>query len=97
MEPIVSLPQTSVVRETTVPWPVFAPIETGGSHEVVVHPTERRHVVDSGPSRSLSSLRATPVPARESGWGEAVDLTRQAMAAWLGVLVRTGPVEVTAR
>ncbi len=75
---------TRVVQETTVPWPVFAPLDPTAS-----------------PKSAAESLSLVAAPRRASssdaGWGQAVDLTRRAMFAWMGVLVRSAPVEVTAR
>ena len=96
IEPIASPPPTSVVQDTTVPWPVFAPVEAPVSQETV-RITERRDGVDPIASAAHSAVRATPISVTESGLGEAVHLTRQAVSAWLSVLVRTGAVEVTAR
>jgi hypothetical protein len=80
----IAQPPTRVVQETTIPWPVFAPIDP-----------------HAGPSSAAESLSSAAAPRRDSsskaGWGQAVDLTRQAMCAWMAVLVRSAPVEVTAR
>jgi hypothetical protein len=77
-------PLTRVVQETTIPWPVFAPIDP-----------------HAGPSSAAESLSSAAAPGHgsssEAGWGKAVDLTRQAVCAWMAVLVRSAPVEVTAR
>jgi hypothetical protein len=92
-----SSPQpTSVVDDTTVPWPVFAPIEKASSQETV-NRTGRRDAVGSNPLSTRPPAQTMRGPVTGSGWGEAVHLTRQAMSAWLEVLVRTSPVEVTAR
>jgi hypothetical protein len=80
----IAQPPTLVVQEKTVPWPVFAPIDP-----------------HAGPSSAAESHSSAAAPGRgsssETGWGHAVDLTRQAMCAWMAVLVRSSPVEVTAR
>ena len=80
----IAQPSTRVVQETTVPWPVFAPIDP-----------------IAGPVPVAKSLSSAAPPPRGSspaaGWGQAVDLTRQAMCAWMGVLIGSAPVEVTAR
>jgi hypothetical protein len=80
----VSPQSTRVVKVTTVPWPVFAPID----------PT-------AVPNSSVQSLVSATAPERCSStngsWGQAVDLTRKAMCAWIGVLHGSTPVEVTAR
>jgi hypothetical protein len=80
----IAQPPTRVVQEKMVPWPVFAPIDP-----------------HAGPSFAAESPSSAAAPGRgsssEAGWGHAVDLTRQAMCAWMAVLVRSAPVEVTAR
>ena len=82
---MIDQPPTRVVQESTVPWPVFAPIDhpTGGNKAAVV----------SGSSASLPR----PGSSSKASWGQAVDLTCQAMCAWMGVLVGSAPVEITAR
>jgi hypothetical protein len=81
---VIAQPPTRVVQEKTIPWPVFAPIDP-----------------NAGPSSAAESLSSAAAPGRgsssEAGWGQAVDLTRQAMCAWMAVLVRSAPVDVTAR
>jgi hypothetical protein len=80
----IAQPPTRVVQEKTIPWPVFAPIDP-----------------HAGPSSAAESLSSAAAPRRDSsseaGWGQAVDLTRQAMCAWMAVLVRSAAVEVTVR
>ena len=80
----IAQPPTRVVQETTIPWPVFAPID-----------------LHAGPSSAAESLSSAAAPrmdsSSEAGWGQAVDLTHQAMRAWMAVLVRSAAVEVTAR
>ena len=80
----IAQPPTRVVQEKSVPWPVFAPIDP-----------------HAGPSSAAESPSSAAAPGHgsssEGGWGHAVDLTRQAMCAWMAVLVRSAPVEVTAR
>jgi hypothetical protein len=80
---IVQLPNR-VVQETTMPWPVFAPVDS-----------------TAGPTSAVESLSSMSAPRRDStavaGWGQAVDLTRQAMCAWVEVLVGSVRVDVTAR
>ena len=79
-----SQPSTRVVQDTTVPWPVFAPIEL---------------TADS--SRAAESFSSASAPRHGSSsnasWGQAVDLTRQAVSAWMHVLSGSARVEVTAR
>jgi hypothetical protein len=77
-------PPTRVVQETTVPWPVFAPLD----------PT-------AGANSAAASISSAATPRRSSSaaaeLGQAVQLTRQAMYAWMGLLVGSAPLEVTAR
>jgi hypothetical protein len=94
-EPIAQSPP-HMVQETAVPWPVFAPVESPISHEVstaIEHPS----AVDVPASHEHASSGTTPGSRTEPRLNQAVNLTRQAMSAWLGVLMRSAPVEVTTR
>ena len=83
VEPMVQ-PTTRVAQEQTVPWPVFAP--TNATNDPNLAPESRSSATASGQGSSS-----------QAGLSQAVDLTRQAMRAWMSVLVGSAPVEVTAR
>jgi hypothetical protein len=82
-----------------VPWPVFAPVETtpGPTTRVVQETTAIPWPVFAVEVPSSSAQAARSGSSPERGLGQAVDLTRQALGAWLDVLEGSAPVEVTAR
>ncbi len=95
-EPIARPSTAVVVRETTVPWPVFAPAESSIDHDAGSL-TDRRDVVYPAIASTQPTTVSPPRPGPDSSWGQAINLTRQAVCAWMGVLVKTGSVQVTAR
>ncbi len=87
-EPTVQ-PPAQVVHQA-IPWPVFAPVESTRGSDIAhaTGPLREHAVASAAPKCTSSSVHA---------WGRAADLTRQAMRAWLDVLVGSKPVEMTAR
>ena len=85
-------------RAAAIPWPVFAPVEPVAQSpvRVVQETTVPWPVFAPEPVSSAATPGNDSSP--EAGWAQAIDLTRQAMCAWLNVLAgTTSPVEVTAR
>lgn len=94
-EPVAKSP-TKVVHETTVPWPVFAPVEA--RDDALASET----ALPRNATPAVTASQSAPIPmhagsSSEAGLGQAVRLTRQALGAWMSVLVRSEPVQVTAR
>jgi hypothetical protein len=103
-EELIAKSPAHVVQETTVPWPVFAPVESPISREVttaIEHPSAVNVAISHANASSGimpgSTSVITPASPTEPRLDKAVNLTRQAMSAWLSVLVPSETVEVTAR
>lgn len=100
----------SVQTASELPWPAFVPLEQFGRADTnlgISNPqpaaATSRAVSSPDAGQSVSSARQTSASStcggapRESGLGQAVQLTRNAVAAWVRVLSGPALVNVTAR
>jgi hypothetical protein len=79
-----------VARETTVPWPVFAPDERPDASGIA-------EMIAPSPEGVRSAATVASNAQVSPGWHDAADLTRQAMRAWMNVLLGPKSVQVTVR
>jgi hypothetical protein len=94
--------QTNGAAAGGIPWPAFAPVDpsTPASTEMAHQATVPWPVFAPGDStaEAQAEIFAGSAPtAPQASWGQAVQLTRQAVFAWMKVLAGPALVEVSAR